>query len=182
MKATITCNSKGAVLRLGEVEFTVRDQGTFSVDVAPEDLPRLVVLDASALAILQLLGGGRGPGPRRRGRPPGRPPKIPRVQRTLRSTSSTKRTGVSIWSGASSFNPRWSNLKPEEIKILGVNRLAPSLWVKVRDTIKGLEKDTWNQLRPRWESKLRESAKGDDKTLAANWRAFVGAAQKTANA
>jgi hypothetical protein len=178
MKATITCNSRGAVLKLGDVDFTVRDQATFSVDVAPEELPHLVVLDGSALAILQLLGGGRGPAPRRRGRPPGRLPKTPAVQRTKRST---KRTGASLWSGASSFNPRWSNLRPEEIKVLGVNRLAPHLWVKVRDAIKGLEKDTWDQLRPKWESKLRESAKGDDKTLATEWRDFVGAAQKSAS-
>jgi hypothetical protein len=177
MRATLTCNSKGAVLKLGDVEFKVRDEATFSVDVGVEELPRLVVLDPSARAILQLLGAGGIPGPRR-GRPPGRPPKIPAVQRTKRSP---KRSGVSIWSGASSFNPRWSNLKPEEIKILGVNRLAPNLWVKARDTIKGLDEDTWNQLRPKWESKLRESAKGDDKTLAADWRALVGAAQKHAS-
>jgi hypothetical protein len=179
MRATITCNSKGAVLRLGDVEFAVRDQATFSLDVAPKDLPSLVVLDDSALAILHLLQGGAGPGPRRRGRPPGRPAKTPAVGRSARRSG--KRTGVSIWSGASSFNPRWSNLKPEEIKILGVNRLAPPLWVKVRDTIKGMPKDTWAELRSKWEPKLRQSAKRDDRTLAADWRAFVGEAQKTAS-
>jgi hypothetical protein len=200
MNATVTCNGKGAVLKLGHVEFGVREGASFEIELAPEALLGLVVLDESARAILQLLLGGAAGSPRRgrppgrpplqlllrgaagsprRGRPPGRSPKTFEARPTRRSKSTTKRTGVSIWSGTSSFNPRWSNLKPEEIQLLGVNRLEPSLWTKVRDTIKGLDKVAWQELRPKWESKLRKSAMGDDKTLAADWRAFVGAAQKS---
>lgn len=173
MQATITYTNKGLTLEIGGVKFAALDKASFETDVSLNDLPKLVQLDASALGILKLLSEnetrGKGAVVRRHA---GRPAKAPRRQKAA------TRTGTSIWSGASSFNPRWSNLKPDEVTGLGLDRIPSPLWGKARDAIKALDKDSWKDLRSKWEGRIKEATKKDDKGLEADWRAFLEAVQK----
>ena len=175
MRATITYTNKGLTLDIGGVKFAALDKSSFETDIALSDLPKLVQLDASALGILKVMSDAgtslKSPVIRRAA---ARPTKVTRRQK------GSPRTGSSIWSGASSFNPRWSNLKPDEVTGLGIDRIPSPLWGKVRDSIKALDKDSWKDLRSKWEVRIKESTKKDDKALEADWRAFLEAAQKRA--
>jgi hypothetical protein len=179
MRATITYTDKGLTVDIGGVKFSALEKATFETEVSIDELPKLVQLDASALGILKVMSQGE-PAPRASNgrRRPGRPPKAASARRGGKRSGT--RTGNSIWSGASAFNPRWSNLKPDEVTGLGLDRIPSPLWAKVRDSIKALDKDTWKDLRSKWDGRLRESTKKDDKTLEGDWRAFLEAAKKSA--
>jgi hypothetical protein len=177
MRATVVCNDKGVTVEIGGVKFAALDKASFQTDVSLNELPKLVQLDESALGILKVMAQDepvRGRTPLRRG--PGRPPKALSAVRGARRGG--KRTGNSIWSDASSFNPRWSNLTPDEVTGLGIDRLPSPLWGKVRDAIKALEPAVRKDLRSKWDARVKDAAKKDDKALVAEWRAFLDAAQK----
>jgi hypothetical protein len=180
MRATVICSDKGVVIDIGGVKFAAQDKAAFETEVSLADLPKLVQLDASALGILKVMSGRESASARPAGRRgPGRPPKANGTARAARRGG--KRTGNSIWSGASSFNPRWSNLTPDEVTGLGIDRIGAPLWGKVRDAIKAIDTDAWKELKPKWDSRLKDLAKkGDDKALTADWRSFLEVAQKRA--
>jgi hypothetical protein len=178
MHATITYTDKGLTVEIGGVKFSAVEKASFETDIALSDLPKLVQLDPSALGILKVLSTGES-APRTNGRRRGRPPKSEAPRRGRRTGGAGSRTGNSLWSGASSFNPRWSNLRPDEVTGLGLDRIPNPLWGKIRDAIKALDKDSWKDLRGKWEGRIKEATKKDDKALESDWRAFLEAAKKS---
>jgi hypothetical protein len=181
MHATITYTDKGLTVEIGGVKFAAVEKASFETDIALADLPRLVQLDPSALGILKVMSSSE-PASRAdtNGRRRGRPPKGAAPRKAARRSGAGTRTGNSIWSGASSFNPRWSNLKPDEVVGLGLDRIPSPLWGKIRDSIKALDKDTWKDLRGKWEGRIKEATKKDDKALESEWRTFLEASKKSA--
>jgi hypothetical protein len=174
MRATVIYTDRKVSLEIGGVRFPALEKSSFETEIEAEDLPRLVVLDESAMGILKLLSqsqrtsrrGNYGGGPER---PSTTAPKKPGKRR-----ASPK--GSSLWSGAPCFNPRWSNLLAEEVTGLGLDRIPAPLWSKVRNALKALEADAWKTLRAKWEPRLTTLAtKDDDRALAAEWRAFLEA-------